>query len=391
MESSSQDKTLPATPQRLKKARRDGQVARSKDLSNLAVLGGGALALVALAPLGFERLRHALRDQLSFDHRALLQPEFVLQRLVDGAFQGLAFYLPLGLLVLAIAIAAIVASGSWALSTKPITPDLKRLSPLAGIGRLFSKQQLVDTAKLAGITAVVGVVAWRFIATHMERFGTLLMQPLEPALGQLGHWLALGVGLLLLVVLLFAVIDVPAQKFLHRHRLRMSHEEVKREHKESEGDPHLKSRRRARQRELAQRNSVSAVPRADLVVMNPTHYAVAIRYDDATMNAPRVIAKGADLVAMKIRDVANASRVPVLQSPMLARALYAHTEIDGEIPSALYTAVAQVLAYVYQLKAALKGQGAMPGEMPTPQVPPELDPHFKKPPQPQSASPEASE
>jgi len=385
MESSSQDKNLPATAQRLKKARDDGQVARSKDLSNLAVLGGGALVLLAFAPMGFEKLRTSLRSQLTFDHQALQQPELALQRLVDGFAQGLMLYLPLGLLVLAIAMAAVVASGSWALSTKPITPDLNRLNPLAGIGRLFSKQQLVDTAKLAGITAVVGVVAWQFIASHVELFGTLVMQPLESALGQLGSWMTLGVSLLLLVVVFFAVIDVPAQKFLHNHRLRMSHEEVKREHREAEGDPHVKSQRRARQREMAQRNSVGAVPKADLVVMNPTHYAVAIRYDDASMSAPRVIAKGADLIAMKIRDVAREHKIPVLQSPMLARALYAHAEIDDEIPSALYTAVAQVLAYVYQLKAAMKGVGAMPGDMPTPQVPPELDPHFKK------SAPEATE
>lgn len=384
MESSSQDKNLPATAQRLKKARDDGQVPRSKDLGNLAVLGGGALVLVGLAPLGFEKLRTALQSQLRFDHQSLQKPEMALERLVDGFTQGLMLYLPLGLMVLAIVLLTTFASGSWALSTKPIVPDLGHLNPLKGIGKLFSKQQLFDTAKLAAITAVIGVVAWQFIASHVELFGTLVMQPLESGLGQLGNWLMLGVGLLLLVVALVAIVDFPAQKFLHAQRMRMSHQEVKQEHKEAEGDPHVKSQRRARQRELAQRNSVGAVPKADLVVMNPTHYAVAIRYDDATMNAPRVIAKGADLLALKIRDVAQASKVPVLQSPMLARALYAHAEIDDEIPSALYTAVAQVLAYVYQLKAALKGQGAMPGDMPTPVVPPELDPHFKKP------APEAS-
>ena len=384
MESSSQDKNLPATAQRLKKARDDGQVPRSKDLGNLAVLGGGALVLAGLAPLGFEKLRTALQGQLRFDHQSLQKPEMALERLVDGFSQGLMLYLPLGVMVLAIVLLTTFASGSWALSTKPIMPDLGHLNPLKGIGKLFSKQQLFDTAKLAVITAVIGVVAWQFIASHVELFGTLVMQPLESGLGQLGNWLMLGVGLLLLVVALVAIVDFPAQKFLHAQRMRMSHQEVKQEHKEAEGDPHVKSQRRARQREMAQRNSVGAVPRADLVVMNPTHYAVAIRYDDATMNAPRVIAKGADLLALKIRDVAQASKVPVLQSPMLARALYAHAEIDDEIPSALYTAVAQVLAYVYQLKAALKGQGVMPGDMPTPVVPPELDPHFKKP------APEAS-
>jgi flagellar biosynthetic protein FlhB len=169
------------------------------------------------------------------------------------------------------------------------------------------------------------------------------------------------------------------QKFLYAQRMKMSTTEVKQEHKQSEGDPQMKGKRRQRQRELAQRSSVGAVPRADLVVMNPTHYAVALQYDDASMNAPRVIAKGADLIALQIRDVAKAHDVPVLQSPMLARALYAHAEIDGEIPSALYTAVAQVLAYVYQLKAAMRGQGVMPRSVPTPEVPKELDPHWKNP------------
>ena len=384
MESSSQDKNLPATAQRLKKARDDGQVPRSKDLSNLAVLGGGALVLVALAPLGFEKLRSALQGQLRFDHQTLQKPELATERLVDGFAQGLMLYLPLGLMVLGIVLLTAFASGSWALSTKPLMPDIGRINPLKGFGRLFSKQQLVDTGRLSGVTAIVAVVAWQFIASHVELFGTLVMQPLESGLGQLGNWLMFGVGMLLLVVAVFAIIDFPVQKFLHSQQMRMSHQEVKQEHKESEGDPHVKAQRRARQREMAQRNSVGAVPKADLVVMNPTHYAVAIRYDDASMNAPRVIAKGADLLAMKIRDVAKAHKVPVLQSPMLARALYAHAEIDDEIPSALYTAVAQVLAYVYQLKAALKGQGAMPGDMPTPVVPPELDPHFKKP------APEAS-
>jgi flagellar biosynthesis protein FlhB len=358
MESSSQDKNLPATPQRLKKARGDGQVPNSKDLSNLAVLGGGALVMVALLPTGFESLRMALRSHLRFDHSTLQKPEQMLEIFATAGVQGMLLALPLGLVVLAIALAAIVASGGFALSSKPLVPDLTRLSPLKGIGQLFSKQKLTDTAKLAGITAVIGVVAWQFIGAHVAPFATLVLMPLEGALGQLGSWISTGVTLLLVVVLLFAVIDVPLQKFLHANRLKMSFEEVKREHKEAEGDPHVKSQRRARQRELSQRNSIGAVPRADLVVMNPT--------------------KGADLLALRIRDVAKASDVPVLHSPMLARALYAHAEIDSEIPAALYTAVAQVLAYVYQLKASLKGEGAAPAAMPVPEVPPELDPHHNK-------------
>jgi flagellar biosynthesis protein FlhB len=377
MSSSAQDKNLPATAQRLKKAREEGNIARSRDLGNLSVLGGGAVVLMALLPTGFDQLLTGLRLQLRFDLQTLSQPALMSERLTGAVAQWMLLALPLGLLVLAIALGVAFASGGWALSTKPLMPDFNRINPFSGVGRLFSKQQLVETLKLVFMTGIVGLVGWQFLSGHFQAFGSLLVQPLEGGLGQLGQWLMAGVGLLLLVVTVFALIDFPIQKFLHAQQLKMSLEEVKREHKEAEGDPHMKGRRRQRQRELAQRNSVAAVPRADLVVMNPTHYAVALKYDDATMAAPRVIAKGADLVALKIRDVAKASDVPVLQSPMLARALYAHTEIDGEIPSALYTAVAQVLAYVYQLKAAMAGRGAMPGQMPVPDVPQELDPHWK--------------
>ena len=377
MDSSAQDKNLPATAKRLQEARDEGQIAQSRDLGHLAVLGGGALILLALLPAAFEGLRTMLRAQLRFDHTALREPTQALQRLGEGFGQGLMIYLPLGVLTLALALVVAVASGSWGFTTKPLMPNFGKLNPLSGMGRLFSKQQVVETIKLVFITAVVALVGWRFLASHLQDFASLVMQPLEAGLGQLGQWMVTGVGLLLVVVAVVAVVDFPLQKFLHAQRLRMSHQEVKEEFKQAEGDPTFKGKRRAKARELAQRLSISAVPRADLVVMNPTHYAVAIRYDDASMSAPRVIAKGTDLLAMKIRDVAKASKVPVLQSPMLARALYANAEIDEEIPSALYTAVAQVLAYVYQLKAALRGEGAMPAE-PQPQVPPELDPHFKK-------------
>lgn len=378
--SSSQDKNLPATAHRLKKAREEGQLPRSKELSNLAVLGGGAVLLMLLLPMGFSHLQTALASQLRFDHSALLQPQLLIERLHASLGLGLVVFLPLGVATLALAVFAAFASGSWTLTTHTMKPDLGKLSPIAGLGRLFSKQQLFETVKLAVMTLIVGFVGWKFLSSHIAGFASLLMQPLEGGLGQLAQWMRTGVGILLGVVMLFALIDLPMQKFLHAQRLRMSREEVKQEHKQNEGDPHVKGQRRRRQRELAHRISIGAVPKADLVVMNPTHYAVAIQYDDATMSAPRVIAKGADLLALRIRDVAKEHKVPVLQSPMLARALYAHAELDQEIPSALYTAVAQVLAYVYQLKAALAGRGAMPGAAPDPQVPPELDPHWKQPP-----------
>ncbi|MDP3132666.1 MAG: EscU/YscU/HrcU family type III secretion system export apparatus switch protein [Burkholderiaceae bacterium] len=375
MSDSSQDKNLPATERRLDQAKKDGQMARSRDLANLSVLGGGAAMLIAFWPTALGYLRDFMRHQLRFDHELLQKSDVLQVQLTASVLSAVAVYLPLGLAVLLATVFASIAVGGWSVSVKPLMPDLNKISPLAGFGRIFSKQQFFEVLKLVALTTVIATVAWVFISTHLAEFSTLLLRPLDSALSQLGSWLVMGTGALLVVVGVVAGADIPLSIMLHKHRLRMSHEEVKQEHKETEGNPQLKGRMRALQREVAQRNSVAAVPQADLVVMNPTHYAVAIRYDETSMAAPRVIAKGADLVAMRIRDVAKGCSVPVLQSPMLARALYAHAEIGSEIPPGLYNAVAQVLAYVYQLKAALKGQGPMPQNQPVPDVPRELDPH----------------
>ena len=227
------------------------------------------------------------------------------------------------------------------------------------------------------MTGVLFAIATWFLGSGLQTMASLIRQPSSAAIVTLTQWVSSGIGLLLLVVFLAAMVDVPLQIFLHKDQMKMSHQEVKEESKESDGNPQLKSKIRQKQRELAQKSSVNAVPKADFVVMNPTHYAVAVRYDEKTMVAPRVVSKGADLLAMKIRDIAKQHAVPVLQSPMLARALYANAELDQNIPSTLYTAVAQVLAYVYRVRAALRGEGAMPQEVPQPFVPPELDPHTR--------------
>jgi len=328
MESSSQDKNLPATDRRLQQARDDGQVARSKDLSHLAVLGGGCLLLMAFMPAGMARMLDSLRVQFTFNHESLRKSDVLAQGLASSVTSGLAVYLPLGIVVLLVAVGATIGAGGWTASSKSLMPDLTRLSPLSGFGRIFSKQQLFEVIKLLFITSVMGAVAWAFLSAHLIELSTLLLRPLDSGLSQLGQSLSVGVGFLLAVVAVVAAIDVPLASFLHKDRLKMSQQEVKQEHKEVEGNPQLKGRMRALQREAAQRNSIAAVPKADMVVMNPTHYAVAIKYVEGSMNAPRVIAKGADLLAMKIREVAKGCDVPVLQSPMLARALYAHAEID---------------------------------------------------------------
>lgn len=377
MESSSQDRNLPASERKLKKARDDGQVTRSRDLAHLAVLGAGALSLMALAPLMFDRLKLQLGRQLVFDASAITQPGTMLTRLQDMATVGLLGCVVFAAITTVVVMLSTVAAGGWVSSLKPLMPDFSRLNPLTGFGRLFTKDKATEVLKMTFITAVLIALGTSYLSNSMHSIATLVLQPSTAAIQHLTEWLTSGMSLLLLVILLVAMVDVPLQSFLHKSKMKMSHQEMKQEGKESDGNPQMKSKLRQRQREISQGNSVGAVPKADFVLMNPTHFAVAIKYDDKTMRAPQVVSKGADLLAMKIRDIAKNHSIPVLQSPMLARALYANAELDQDIPAALYTAVAQVLAYIYRLKAAMRGDGPMPGEPPQPFVPPELDPMSK--------------
>lgn len=374
---SSQDKELPATERKLQKAREDGQGARSRDLSHLAILGAGAASILVLAPTLMDHLQKALSQQLVFDSRTVMTPGSMLERMQAVVMVGLVASVVFAVLTSMAAVISAIGAGGWIFSTKPITPQFNRLNPITGFTNLFTKQQLANVAKMVLMTSILAFVAWKYMGNSIESIAMLVLQPSTSAIRAMADWLTTGVSMLLLVVFLAALIDIPLQAFFFKSGLKMSHEEVKKEHKEAEGDPHTKGRIRQKQRELADRASVGAVPKADFVVMNPTHYAVALKYDEATMSAPQVISRGTDLVAMRIRDLAKGHDIPVLQSPMLARALYAHAELDQPIPATLYTAVAQVLAYVYRLKAAMRGQGRMPGELVEPYVPPELDPHNK--------------
>ncbi|MCO4093991.1 MAG: EscU/YscU/HrcU family type III secretion system export apparatus switch protein [Acidovorax sp.] len=371
---SSQEKSLPASERKLQKSREDGQGARSRDLSHLAILGAGAACLLGLAPQLMASLQLAMSQQLAFDASTVMAPGHMLSRLQDMVVVGLIASVVFALLTGGAALISAVGAGGWIFSSKPITPQFSRLNPISGISNLFSKQQMANVAKMVLMTGILSYVAWKFMGNSVEQVAMLVLQPSPLALRHVADWLISGMSLLLLVVFLAAVVDVPLQAYFFKDQLKMSHEEVKQEHKESDGDPHTKGRIRQRQREVADRASVAAVPKADFVVMNPTHYAVALKYDEKTMSAPQVISRGTDLIAMSIRDIAKKHNVPVLQSPMLARALYAHAELDQAIPAKLYTAVAQVLAYVYRLKAAMRGEGRMPDSVPDPYVPPELDP-----------------
>jgi flagellar biosynthetic protein FlhB len=374
----SPDRNLPASHRKLKKAREDGQVVRSRDFGHFAAIATGGAVLVALAPQLTGWMQLLLADGLRFDAAAATNPLLMTERLAELALKLLWVVVPLGVLMAGVAVAASVAIGGWNWTLKPLAPQFNKINPLTGLPRLLSRRQLIDTLKACVLALVLGIIGALYLKSHIETFAGVIAMPLPAALGQVGQTVLGGLMLLLLALALFAAIDTPLQRHLHASRLKMTHQEVKQEHKEVEGNGEVKAKIKVLMRQMSRRRMLAAVPQADLVVMNPTHYAVALKYDESKMAAPRVVAKGADLLAMTIRDTAKAAKVPVLQAPMLARALYAHAELDREVPAALFAAVAQVLAYVYQLRAAMSGRSPMPGDLPELAVPAELDPHNTK-------------
>ena len=371
---SSQDKKLPASQRKLQKAREEGQVARSRDLGHFGAIGAGVALVAMLAPMATESAGRLLSTGLRFDATLLAQPAQMMERLALLGVQMLLFVLPLFAVMLLVAVASGVLSGGWNFTLQPLAPNFSKINPLTGIGRVFSGHQLADTLKACLLALVLATVGSAYLAQRWHEHAELLSMPLPAALVAGGQLILSGLLLIAGVLALFALVDVPLQRILLQRRLRMSVQEMKQEFKEAEGSPEIKSRLRSRMRELANRRMLAAVPLADLVVMNPTHFAVALKYDDSKMAAPRVVAKGADLLAFKIRDLAKDNQVPVLQMPPLARALYAHTEVDQGIPARLFSAVAQVLAWVYQLRDAMAAGRGLATEPPTPEVPADMDP-----------------
>lgn len=374
MADTAQDRKLPATQRRIEKAREEGQVARSRDLGHFGALGTGVGLLAVFAPDITTWLNGLMADALRFDAAQLVHAGTMVERLSASSQRTMALLLPLFATVVVVAVAGGALAGGWNVTWQPLQPKFDKLDPLAGLKRVFAGPQLVDTLKACLLATVLGGTAALVLSRQWTLHAQLLAMPLPAALAEGGRLLLGGLLLLVGVLAVFALVDVPLQRQLLRRRLRMSIEEVKKEMKEVEGNAEVKGKMKLRMREMVGRRMLAAVPRADLVVMNPTHYAVALKYDEATMAAPRVVAKGADLLALRMRDLARDAKVPVLQAPPLARALYAHCEVDREIPARLFGAVAQVLAWVYQVRDAMAAGRALPGEAPRPEVPADMDP-----------------
>ncbi len=377
MSDDTQDKQLPASAKKLEKARAEGQVVRSKDLGHFLVLAAAVSILIVLTPVWLDKVSGLLSAGLRFDARAVVSPDVMAQRLSVWTASVLMLIIPLALCVGAASAAASVASGGWVMSFQVLSPKFDKFNPVSGIANLFSMQQLVDALKASAMGLILGAVGAFILWKRWPDLVNLLALPLPAAFHEVGQAIRSVVQTLLLVIAAFALLDWPLQKHMFAKRMKMSHQDQKDEFKQAEGNTEVKGRMKQMMRERARKRMMAAVPTADLVVMNPTHYAVALKYDEGAMGAPRVVAKGLDRVALKIRDIAMENKVPVLEAPPLARALYANTEVDSEVPMALYSAVAQVLAYVYQLKAAMSGQAPMPKQMPDLDVPKDLDPHHK--------------
>jgi len=369
-----QERSLEPSAKRLEDARREGQVPRSRDLAHLLVLGSAAGLLFLIAGPLMDAGRRLFATGLRFDAATLADPNRMTARLAELAASALIAVAPLMAALLVAAIAAPLAIGGAIFAPKMAAPKLERIDPLKGIARLFSAPALVELVKVILVSVLLAAVGAWYVYSHLHEFASLAHEELSTGLAHFGWLLALAFALMVATLAVTSAIDVPFQIFHHRSKLKMTVEEARKELKETEGDPYLKARIRQQQREMARRRMMAAVPKADVVVTNPTHYAVALAYQEGRSRAPVVVAKGADAVAEKIKELARAAGVPRLEAPPLARALYRHAELGQEIPAALYAAVAQVLAYVFQLRNFGAGRAPRPAEPRDIEVPADLDP-----------------
>jgi len=372
-EESDLEKTEPASARRLEQAREEGQVPQSRELSAFLVLMAGAGALWVTGSWLGQRMGAAVSRGLTFGRAAAFDEAGLPLLFLIQSWDVLQSLAPLLGVLLVAALAGSFVLGGLNFSTKALGADWTRLDPVKGFGRMFSVHSVAELVKAILKSLLVGgVVVW-VVLHEQDALFALMGQPVERGLRAIASIVLFSTIAIVGGLFLIAAADVPFQLWQYYSRLRMTKEEVRKEMKELEGDPQLKARIRSQQREIARRRMMAAVPKAQVVVTNPTHFAVALAYDEK-MPAPRVVAKGRGAIAQRIREIAQAHGVPLIEAPPLARALYAHTELDQTIPPALFRAVAEVMAYVYQLNAWLARGGRapqLPADLP---VPAELDP-----------------
>lgn len=368
-EDSDLERTEPASGRKIQKAREEGNVPQSRELPTFAIMLATGTTMAMMGGFLMDTLRVMMRNALDFGQPDIGDTGMMLRNLAEASFDAALTVVPIAAVVVLAGLAANMIVSGWNFSLKPLQANLNKLNPISGLGRMFGWKSLVELAKAAlkgGIIA--GASVW-MIWLQWDEILTLSAEPIESAMPHFG-WITMNTFLAAAAAFaLIAAVDVPYQIWNYHHGLRMTKEEARQEHKETEGDPQIKARIRSLQREQARRRMMQAVPKADVVVTNPMHFAVALKYEDKGMAAPVVVAKGSQLIAERIKELARENRVPVVEAPPLARALHRHVEVGETIPGTLFTAVAQVLAYVYQLNHQMNP--TLPNEW---QVPANLDP-----------------
>ena len=369
-EGDDRERTESPTQKRLDDARAKGQVPRSRDLSAAAIVLTGGVGLLSLGSLIGGQLQNLMRDGLSIRSSEALDSGWMLMRFGHTALEAGMAVAPLLGLLLAAAVLTPLAIGGWTFSSEALVPNFERLNPIEGLRRMFSIRGLIELSKALARVLLVATVAVLVLRKQFHQYSALSV---EPAAVAISHAMRLGGAALIALggaLAVIAIIDVPLALWQFHKSMRMTRQEIREESKESDGSPEMKSRIKRVQQALARRRMMQEVPKADVVITNPTHYAVALRYDDQRMRAPVVVAKGQDLIAARIREIALEHKVAIVEAPPLARALHTHCDLGEPIPTRLYAAVAKVLTYVYQLRTARRRGDPAP-QPPTVELPEE--------------------
>ena len=366
------DKTEDPTEKRKKDSREKGEIARSKELNTLAIMLAGSAGLLIFGGALAQDMMELMRYNFSLSRDVLLNPDSMGAFLLHSGKIALLALQPVLITLLIAALVGPISLGGWLFAAGSLAPKFSRMNPAAGIKRMFSAKALVELLKALAKFFIILIVALLVLKSDIDDLLRIAHEPLELAVIhslQVVAWSALWMACGLILI---AAVDVPVQLWESHQKLLMTKQEVRDEHKDQEGRPEVKQRIRQLQREMSQRRMMAAIPDADVIITNPTHYAVALKYDPEKGGAPMLLAKGSDFLALKIREIGAKHNILLLESPALARSIYHSTEMDQEIPAGLYLAVAQVLAYVYQIRQHQAGKGKRPDPLKDLPIPPDL-------------------
>jgi len=373
------EKTETASGSRIEKAYEDGDVPRSKELSTAATLITAGFCLWGMGGFLEDALKNLMINGMRFDSKVAMDPASALSKIYEQIGDLVIVFIPIFAFILLSEILAPLGIGGWNMSTKMLTPNITKLNPITGFGNIFNKNSWVELLKSICKVGLIAIISYLAISYSLPDLMKLPLLPIETGLSNTLNFLIVTFFLILIGYLIIVAIDVPYQLHRYAEKLKMSVQEVREEMRDSNGSPEIKAKIRQQQIAMSRRRMMSQIQNADVVITNPTHYAVAVKYDSEVMGAPKILAKGSDAVALRIREIANEHQILMVESPKLARALYAHTEVEQEIPEALYLAVAEILAYVFQVRSFNGRDGEYPTMPQSIEVPDELDPHITDP------------